>query len=102
MINLQTDPALSVRRFHADEIEQSPEGEYLWRGERLSVPEDGSTSLHRAISFLESCVPAPALHPDLMDIISEELDAYFSGDKSARQAAEIIDRRVQVYLDEGN
>lgn len=98
----KTDPALSVRRFHADEIEQSPEGEYLWRGERLSVPEDGSTSLHRAISFLESCVPAPALHPDLMDIISEELDAYFSGDKSARQAAEIIDRRVQVYLDEGN
>lgn len=96
------NPVLSVRRFHEDEIELSPEGEYLWRGERLSVLEDGSTSLQRAISFLESCVPAPALHPELMKIISEELEAFYAGDKSARQTAEIIDGRIQVYLDEGN
>lgn len=97
-----TDPVLSVRRFHEDEIELSPEGKYLWQGEELAVLKDGSTSLHRAISFLESCVPAPTLYPDLMAIISEELDAFYAGDKSARQTAEIIDGRVQIYLDEGN
>ncbi len=97
-----TNSALSVRRFHESEIEQSPEGEYLWRGEGLSVLEDGSTSLHRAISFLESCVPAPALHPELMKIISEELEAFYTGDKSAEQTAKIIDGRIQIYLDEKN
>lgn len=93
---------LSVRRFSTEEIEQSSDGDYLWRGEKLSVMEDGSTSLHRAITFLENCVPAPAQHPELLTIISEELDAYYSGDKSARQTAEIIDSRIQVYLDEHN
>lgn len=97
-----TNSVLSVRRFHEDEIELSPEGEYLWRGEKLSVLKDGSTSLQRAISFLESCIPAPTLHPELMKIISEELEAFYAGDKSARQTAEIIDGRIQVYLDEEN
>lgn len=97
-----TNSVLSVRRFHEDEIELSPEGEYLWRGKKLSVLQDGSTSLQRAISFLESCIPAPTLHPELMKIISEELEAFYAGDKSARQTAEIIDGRIQVYLDEEN
>lgn len=96
------DSALSVRRFSEDEIEKSPEGDYLWRGEKLSVMEDGTTSLHQAVLFLESCVPAPAQHPDLMVIIREELEAFYAGDKSPRQTAEIIDSRIQVYLDEMN
>lgn len=96
------DYTLSVRRFSTEEIEQSSEGDFLWRGEKLSVMEDGSTSLHRAIAFLESCVPAPAQHPELWPIIQEELGAFYSGDKSARQTAEIIDSRIQVYLDENN
>lgn len=97
-----TDSAFSVRRFHVEEIEQSPEGEYLWRGKTLTVMEDGSTSLHKLIPFLECCVPAPSTHPDLMKIISEELTAYYEGDKSAEQTAEITDRRIQIYLDEGS
>ena len=33
-------------------------------------------------------------------IISEEAGAYFAGDKSAEEAAEIIQRRVWLYLNE--
>lgn len=33
-------------------------------------------------------------------IFSEELPSYFAGDKTAEQVAEILDSRVQIYLDE--
>lgn len=38
--------------------------------------------------------------PDVINIIIEEAGAYFSGQKSAKEVAEIIQNRVQNYLDE--
>ena len=37
---------------------------------------------------------------DIYDIVWDEALPYFSGDKSAQEAARIIDSRVQLYLDE--
>lgn len=37
---------------------------------------------------------------NIQNIVSEELEPYFAGEKTAEQAAEILDRRVQLYLDE--
>lgn len=37
---------------------------------------------------------------NLMQIIKEEAGAYFSGQKSAKDVAEIIQRRVQIYVNE--
>lgn len=104
MLPFCADPAFSVRRFHTEEIEQTSEGEYFWRGVKLSVMEDGTTSLHRAISFLESCVPSPAFDPNIIKIIDEELYVYrdINNNRSVEETAKIIDSRVQVYLDEGN
>lgn len=96
------DTAFTVRRYHTEDIEMTPEGEYIWHNVKLSVMEDGTTSLHRAIDFLESCVPSPAVYPDIQKLISEELEAYYNSDRSASETADIIDRRVQVYLDEEN
>lgn len=36
------------------------------------------------------------------DIISEEVSAYFSGQKTAEQVAEIIQNRVNVYINENS
>lgn len=36
----------------------------------------------------------------ISDIIWEELEPYFAGDKTAEQAAALLNNRVQVYLDE--
>ncbi len=33
-------------------------------------------------------------------IILEEAEAYFRGDKTADEAAEIIQKRIQLYLEE--
>ncbi len=51
-------------------------------------------------SFLAQCVPAPRAYEDITDIIYEELDDYYAGDQTAEKTAEIIDNRVQLYLDE--
>lgn len=37
---------------------------------------------------------------ELLDILKEEVDRYFSGDITAKQAAEYVQNRVQIYLDE--
>lgn len=37
---------------------------------------------------------------EIQSILSEELEPYFAGDKTAEQAAELLHSRVQIYLDE--
>lgn len=36
----------------------------------------------------------------ISDIFTEELPAFYAGDKSAEEVADIIQSRVQLYLDE--
>lgn len=38
----------------------------------------------------------------VLDIVQEEAEAYFTGDKTAEETAEIIQNRVQLYLDENS
>lgn len=77
---------------------------YLKEGENTRMPlatkKDGSVYIGQYNEFLESCVPYPDAHTDIANIISEEAAAFFSGDKTAEQTAEVIDSRVQLYLDE--
>ena len=65
--------------------------------ERAQAEEDRKL----AEAFLESCVPAPRQYPELNRIIEEELGTMAEGDKDARQVAEIIHKRIQIFLDEG-
>ncbi len=73
---------------------------YFWKGHRLALREDGSNYLKEYQEMLESSVPEPKVPYDLQKIVFEESDSYFSGDKSAAEAAEVIDNRVQNYLNE--
>mgnify|MGYP001512332419 FL=1 len=61
---------------------------------------DGSTSVHESRDFLEKCVPAPKRYDVVQNIIWEEIQSYYSGDKTADEVAVLIDGRVQLYLDE--
>lgn len=95
------DTFLGVRKLSLDELEKDEDGRYLWRGEEVSVFEDGTTMLHRAKEFVENCVPAPIVDPVVSQILREELDALYSDNsKDPRTAADIIDSRIQIYLDE--
>lgn len=67
---------------------------------QLDVKEDGSTWLEEYLEFVENCRPQPFMPPQISEIIAEEVAAYFKGDKSAEETADIIHRRVQLFLDE--
>ena len=51
------------------------------------------------MEIMEKGVAYPSDGP-IWRIVSEEAGAYFAGDKSAEEAAEIIQRRVWLYLNE--
>ena len=53
-----------------------------------------------AEEFLENCVAAPFHEPEIEKILMEELAVYYQGDRSARETAEIIQQRAQLFLNE--
>lgn len=63
---------------------------------------DGGSWLNEFLDFLENCEPEPVTPEQIINIVREEALAYFNGDKSAEDAANIIHNRVQLYLDENS
>ena len=98
--------SLGVRKLSQENYiveEESGRLVYLggWNAREVPVFQDGTTSLHRAKTFLESCAGAPPSYYQITRIIMEELDAMYAQKKPPQSAAEIINSRVQLYLDEG-
>ena len=97
--NLST---LSVRKLNPEEhLVRDEQGVAWWMGSREILNyEDGTTPLHQAAEFLETCVPAPRRFYDINIIINQELENMQAEGKSAEETAKIIDNRIQLYLDE--
>lgn len=97
---------MSVRRLvPEDYIVEEESGRLLFMGNsRYEVPtfQDGTTSLHRAKAFLESCAAAPRHHSWITQILVEELNAMYAENRPPETTAGIINSRVQIYLDEEN
>lgn len=68
----------------------------------LAVKPDGTTWPEKFLDFPENCEPEPVMSGQIKTIMTEELDAYIYGDKSAEEAAGIIHNRVQLHLDENS
>ncbi len=49
---------------------------------------------------IEEARPLPIRTASILNIILEEAEDYFNGYKSADEISQIINRRVQLYLDE--
>lgn len=52
------------------------------------------------ISIIENARPISAQNEEIMKIINEEVEGFFSGQKPVKDVADIIQRRVQMYVDE--
>ena len=63
---------------------------YIITQERIGEIED----------MLEECRSMPLRNQTVMDIVLEESGAYWSGDKTPQEVTDIIENRVQLYLDE--
>ena len=53
-------------------------------------------------AFIESVHNPYYYNEEVMNIINEEIDGYFTGDKPASEVADVIQRRVQNFVDENN
>lgn len=82
------------------------DGQYYFNqsGSRVYVPlatkENGETYLEEYIAFCDKCRYRTKEWEKVEEIIDEEVDAYFYGDKSAEAVAAIIQSRVTLYLAE--
>lgn len=72
------------------------EGSYMI----LEAKPDGTSYAEDYITFLNSCVPSPVGDRTIETIVLEEVEPYFTGDKDIDKVIEIIQNRVQLYLDE--
>ncbi len=91
-----------------DCITKSPySGEYEIRKDvnsnlvmKISTKPDGSTWIEEFMDFAESAVPEPSNPQAIGDILASDLPSYFEGTKSGEETINIIQNRVQLYLDE--
>lgn len=83
---------------HVEEQEMS-----IWiNGE--SVPYDplSQEQVDGLIAFIESVRNPYYYNEEIMKIINEEIDGFFTGQKPAADVADVIQRRVQNYVDENS
>lgn len=67
----------------------------------IELKPDGTSWMEEYLAFVESCEPAPRWrYTPVGMILSEELQPYFAGDKSAQEVVNIIQSRVSLYLAE--
>ena len=51
-------------------------------------------------SFILSIDKCYYYNEDIINIVNEEMDAFFTGQKSAQEVAKIIQNRAQIYVNE--
>lgn len=100
-------PYMSVRRdLNAEFIEnfqknvQDPPAQYQTGGyfwEETALDEE---QISQYWWLLDNARSGSFRADELWSMVEEELEPYFSGDRSAEEAAAVLDSRVQLYLDE--
>lgn len=81
-------------------MESMTEMDYMYGGLVLELKKDGSSYLPEYLEIMERGIPLPIWNAEIGGVILEEAEAYFNGDKPAEDVAEIIQNRLQLYLDE--
>ena len=66
----------------------------------LECKPDGTAYTEDYITFMDSCVLEPPADSAIASIVLEEVEPYFSGNKDINTVINIIQSRVQNYLNE--
>lgn len=94
--------AATERPFYLDEDGNKVEYDdtYYINGEEIILPTLTKEQVDKIVSFVESVNKSGYYNEAVSNIIDEEAGAYFSGQKSAKDVAAVIQSRVQVYVNE--
>lgn len=66
----------------------------------LESKPNGDSWLEEYLECMDECVPRPMKSSDVWSMIREEMAYYFDGVRDMDQTIDILQRRVQLYLDE--
>ena len=91
------DNMLSVRDDIPAKYVKSGEGPVI---EINGRQENGSSYLDEYIEFLKSAIPANDLSEPLFEIVWEEAESYFGGDKSLDAVIDVIQKRIDLFQSE--
>ena len=75
--------------------------DYYWiNDEQIIIDPLTQEQLDKAINFVTSVNKGYYSNQEIINIINEEMEAYFTDQKSAEDVAKVIQSRAQVYVDE--
>lgn len=76
------------------------EDTFYLNGEQIPLPQLTQTQIDKMVDFIFSVKKCQYNNQEVMNIINEEMAAFYSGQKSAEETAKIIQSRAQIYVDE--
>ena len=79
---------------------ESPKMTYGWDHFQVSVYAATEQDVEEYISILEGATTLTTYEEEIIKIISEEVEPFFDGKKSAADVAKIIQGRVKIYVNE--
>lgn len=82
-----------------DGNKQEYDDTFWMNGEVITIPPMSQEQVDAAVAMIESITKHPYVDRDLMNIINEDMGAFFSGQKSAKEVADTIQNRAQLYVD---
>lgn len=90
------------RPYYMDENGEKQEyDEYFYmNGEEIMLDPLSKEQVDETVNFILSVDKCYYYNESILNIINEEMEAFFTGQKSAQEVAKIIQNRAQVYVDE--
>lgn len=73
---------------------------YYMNGEDITLSPMTQEQVDQCVEFIYSVNKPIYSNDSILTIISEEIESYYSGQKSAEEVAKVIQSRAQVYVDE--
>lgn len=69
-------------------------------GESIELDPMTQEQIDQVVAFIESVNTRSYYNQDISKILEEEVEAYFTGQKSAQEVAQVIQSRAQIYVSE--
>lgn len=73
---------------------------YFVNGEEVILEPPTDAQIDEVFAFAETLTTKYSYNTNITDLVNEEAQAYYTGQKSAEDVAKVIQNRVQIYVDE--
>ena len=83
-----------------NEVTEPETTAFFLNEQQVKIPVPTQEDVDKVLKMLESVDVKASVDSKISEIVNEEAGAYFAGQKSAEETADIIQRRVRVYISE--